>query len=126
MIHLPFYQIVNKYLKIIDIILTMDFNFLSNNTSSTEDLNTNITIRVQQRNGRKSWTIIEGLDKIVNIDMKSLLKLIKKKLCCNGAIKSNKDLETIIQCQGDHRYKLKDLIMSKYKIQEHCIHIHGF
>ena len=119
MIHLPFYQIVNKYLKIIDIILTMDFNFLSNNTSSTEDLNTNITIRVQQRNGRKSWTIIEGLDKIVNIDMKSLLKLIKKKLCCNGAIKSNKELETIIQCQGDHRDKLKDLIMSKYKIQEH-------
>ena len=42
-----------------------------------------IHIRVQQRNGRKCITTIQGLD--AALDLKKILKAIKKDQCCNGS-----------------------------------------
>ena len=42
-----------------------------------------IHIRVQQRNGRKCITTVQGLD--AALDLKKILKALKKAECCNGS-----------------------------------------
>jgi translation initiation factor 1 (eIF-1/SUI1) len=61
--------------------------------------------------------------------MKNSLKFIKKNLCCNGSMKKNKESEeqeTFLQFQGDHRDKIKTILVDRYHIQEDSIKIHGF
>ena len=58
-------------------------------------------IRLQQRNGRKSLTIIQGLNK--KLDIEKITKSLKKEFCCNGCITNDSDLGKIIQLQGDQR-----------------------
>jgi len=109
----------------------MEFN-LNNNINSganliNDKLDFKINIRVQQRNGRKSWTIVEGLNNIENINIKKMSKYLKKKLCCNASIKkSDIDDSNILQLQGDHRNEIKEYLMVAKKILEKNIIIHGF
>merc|ERR1719201_1535084 len=63
-----------------------------------EDL---IHIRVQQRNGRKCITTVQGLDQ--NLDLKKIIKAIKKAHCCNGTIVEDEDMGQVLQFQGDQR-----------------------
>ena len=45
----------------------MNFSFDDNNSTKElfESIDLKINILVQQRNGRKSWTLIEGLENII-------------------------------------------------------------
>lgn len=63
-----------------------------------EPVRTKIHIRVQQRNGRKSWTIIEGIME----DHEVILRQMRKKLCVGGSLVRDEEL-VIIQLQGDVR-----------------------
>ena len=83
---------------------------------------------LQQRNGRKYWTIVEGLNTIDNLSLKDFVKVIKKNLCCNGSIHTDSDnSENIfVQFQGDHRNNIKDLLIKKYNISDERILIHGY
>ena len=106
----------------------MDLNF-GNDIIDTDfdELVFKINIRVQQRNGRKSWTMVEGLENIKDIDLKKFNKFIKKSLCCNGSIKkSDVNNEKILQFQGDHREDIKKIIIQQFQISEENIIIHGF
>jgi translation initiation factor SUI1 len=47
------------------------------------DVGTLVHIRVQQRNGRKCITTVQGLDS--QLDLKKILKAVKKAECCNGS-----------------------------------------
>lgn len=60
-----------------------------------------VHIRVQQRNGRKNITIIQGLDD--DLDLKKIMKAMKHKFACNGAILKDRNGEDVIQLQGDMR-----------------------
>ena len=106
--------------------------FRLNNDDSNEILeNSNfdfkINIRIQQRNGRKSWTIVEGLSNIKNFNFKKTSKYLKKQLCCNATIKtSDVDGSKILQFQGDHRKDIKEYLIIVKKILEKNIIIHGF
>ena len=60
-----------------------------------------IHIRVQQRNGRKCITTIQGLD--AQLDLKKILKAIKKAECCNGTVVTDDDMGEVLQLQGDQR-----------------------
>ena len=74
----------------------MEVNF--NNESLEIKSKDKITITKQQRNGRKSWTIIEDFAQTLEADqIKNFIKQVKKKKCCNGSLKDG----TIIQFQGD-------------------------
>lgn len=44
-------------------------------------------IRIQQRNGRKSLTTVQGLPK--SFDLKKTLKIVKKEFSCNGSIEED-------------------------------------
>lgn len=87
-----------------------------------------IHIRVQQRNGRKCITTIQGLD--ADLDLKRICKAMKKAFNCNGSITIDEEMGEIVQLQGDQRVNTKDWMMeqeivSKAEADERLV-IHGF
>lgn len=102
----------------------MEFNFDNSSDSEEETIEKCVDIFIEQRNGKKSWTKIHGLNNY-NIDLKPHLKNIKKLLCCNGAIKDDNNNKIII-LQGDHRLTYKRFLINNNNIRENFINIHGF
>jgi len=68
-----------------------------------------IHLRVQQRNGRKSITTVQGLSS--DLDLKKIVKAVKKKYNCNGCIVEDEKLGQILQFQGDHRDSLTTFLV---------------
>ncbi|KAJ7940781.1 translation initiation factor SUI1 [Mycena leptocephala] len=68
-----------------------------------------IHIRIQQRNGRKTLTTLQGLPK--QYDAKKLLKAFKKRptigFACNGTLVDDEKMGQVIQLQGDQRSTVK-------------------
>ncbi|KAH6630159.1 translation initiation factor SUI1-domain-containing protein [Chaetomium sp. MPI-SDFR-AT-0129] len=89
-----------------------------------------IHIRIQQRNGRKTLTTVQGIP--TKFDHKKILKVIKKEFACNGTIISSaesKGMGEVIQLQGDHRLKIKEFLADAdagLGLDEKTIKIHGF
>jgi translation initiation factor 1 len=85
-----------------------------------------IHIRLQKRNARKSFTIIEGLKLDVDETTK-FLKKMKIMFCCAGYLKNIDEFGgEVIQMSGDNRHKIKDFIIKEYKYNGDDISIHGF
>jgi translation initiation factor 1 len=93
---------------------------------------------LQQRNGRKTLTTVQGLpDKY---DPKKLLKAMKKEFACNGHVVASADdsddestpapttgkagtgkthdFGRVLQFQGDQRMKVKDFLVSSGLVSE--------
>ncbi|KAF9996055.1 Eukaryotic translation initiation factor eIF-1 [Entomortierella chlamydospora] len=83
-----------------------------------------IHIRIQQRNGRKTLTTIQGLPK--TFDQKRMLKVFKKDFACNGTLVDDEELGSVIQLQGDQRTKVLNLLTTEGGIDKKQIKIHGF
>ncbi|XP_066309864.1 protein translation factor SUI1 homolog isoform X4 [Miscanthus floridulus] len=60
-----------------------------------------VHVRIQQRNGRKSLTTVQGLKKEYSYN--KILKDLKKEFCCNGTVVQDPELGQAIQLQGDQR-----------------------
>lgn len=82
-----------------------------------------VHIRLQQRNGRKSLTTVQGLDE--KLDLGKLTKAFKKEFCCNGCVVENKELGRIIQLQGDQREKVKSFLADEEIAAKKMIKVHG-
>ena len=86
-----------------------------------------IHIRIQQRNGRKTLTTIQGLPR--RFDQKKILKVIKKKFACNGTIVEDSDLGEVIQLQGDQRKAIHEFLLDKTEglgMDGKLVKVHGF
>ncbi|KTW31863.1 protein translation factor sui1 [Pneumocystis jirovecii RU7] len=83
-----------------------------------------IHIRIQQRNGRKTLTTVQGLP--VEYDQKRILKVLKKDFACNGTIVKDGEMGDVIQLQGDQRLKVMEFLTSQLPIQKKLVKIHGF
>ena len=84
-------------------------------------------IRIQQRNGRKGITMIEGWEE--DLDVKRICKAMRSAFSCNGNILEDKDSGIILQLQGDQRENAKAWILHQEiisKSEEDRIVIHGF
>jgi len=93
--------------------------FLSKNIIANK-----IHIRAQQRTSKKYITIIEGLPEDLNL--KQIIKKMKKKFVCNGTILKNDNDEKIINLSGDQRHKAKYFLIN-YKISDkNDVIVHGF
>lgn len=69
----------------------------------------NIHIRKQMRNGRKCYTLVEGIPEIYN--HKKIIKYLKKQLTTNGTVISQtEDHGPILQLQGDKRLLIEDFL----------------
>mmetsp|Transcript_30904 Transcript_30904/g.69815 ORF Transcript_30904/g.69815 Transcript_30904/m.69815 type:complete len:119 (-) Transcript_30904:615-971(-) len=81
-----------------------------------------IHIRVQQRNGRKCITTVQGLPDA--LDMKKIVKAIKKAHSCNGTIVEDEEMGNVLQFQGDQRdavagFLVDNELCPKDKIKKH-------
>merc|ERR1712216_14034 len=95
--------------------------------TTTEDNANNdgyIHIRVQQRNGRKCITSVQGLDE--GFDKKKILKDLKKGLCCNGCVAKDDKAGCVLQLQGDQRKSVWQFLAEKGIAKKELIKLHGF
>ncbi|KAI8321393.1 eukaryotic translation initiation factor SUI1 [Martensiomyces pterosporus] len=81
-------------------------------------------IRIQQRNGRKTLTTLQGLPE--ELDLKKMLKFFKKEFACNGTIVEDEDLGEVIQLQGDQRVVLRDFLINEKIATKDKVKVHGF
>ena len=80
-------------------------------------------IRNQQRNGRKSLTIIEGLPD--DLDLQKILKVMRKMYSTNGTILKSEESGEVLQLNGDRRWDAHDFL-TKYNICEKSeLKVHG-
>ncbi|PHJ23266.1 translation initiation factor [Cystoisospora suis] len=82
-----------------------------------------IHIRNQQRNGRKSVTTVQGLDKA--FDLKKMVRALKKEFSCNGTVIEDPEHGSIIQLQGDQRNAVKEFLEREGICSVDQIRIHG-
>merc|ERR1712167_151897 len=82
-----------------------------------------VHIRVQQRNGRKCITTVQGL--AADLDIKKILKYIKKSFNCNGAVVDDK-AGAVIQLQGDQRDNVKKFLTTENICIAEEVKVHGF
>jgi len=78
-----------------------------------------VHIRVQQRTQRQYITTIQNLPTL--IDLKKLLKILKKKFCCNGTIEEN-----AIILQGDQRTNVANYLLNEKLCTRSEIKVHGY
>ncbi|KAK8931047.1 hypothetical protein KSP39_PZI016943 [Platanthera zijinensis] len=83
-----------------------------------------VHIRVQQRNGRKSLTTVQGLKKAFS--KTKILKDLKKEFCCNGTVVEDPELGQVIQLQGDQRKNVSTFLIQAGIVKKEQIKIHGF
>lgn len=83
-----------------------------------------LDIRIQQRNGRKTLTTVQGIPK--EIDPKRVLKAFKKEFACNGTVIEDENMGEIIQLQGDHRVKVSQFLVEQGLAKKENVKIHGF
>ena len=89
-----------------------------------EDSGSKVHIRIQQRNGRKSITTVQGLED--DLDLKKILRSFKKNFKCNGAITDHKRYGEVIQLQGDLRSQVRDFLVDHQICTMEQVQIHGF
>jgi len=83
-----------------------------------------IHIRIQQRNGRKTLTTIQGISQ--EFDKKKLVRAFKKEFACNGTVVEHPEYGEVIQLQGDQRNNVC-LFLTKIGIaKEDQLKVHGF
>ncbi|THG23468.1 hypothetical protein TEA_020373 [Camellia sinensis var. sinensis] len=71
-----------------------------------------VHVRIQQRNGRKSLTTVQGLKK--EFSYNKILKDLKKEFCCNGTVVQDPELGQVIQLQGDQRKNVSAFLVQYY------------
>ena len=88
-----------------------------------KSLSSTIHIRVQQRNGRKCITTVQGIPE--SFDLKKILKYAKKAFSCNGSITED-DNGRVMQLQGDKRKDVQNFFVIENIFDKDEIKVHGF
>merc|ERR1711979_121400 len=83
-----------------------------------------IHVRIQQRNGRKTLTTVQGLSD--ELDLKKIVKACKKEFACNGTVVEHSEYGEVIQLQGDQRTKIVDWLAANGIAKKSQIKLHGF
>mmetsp|Transcript_13516 Transcript_13516/g.20392 ORF Transcript_13516/g.20392 Transcript_13516/m.20392 type:complete len:106 (-) Transcript_13516:225-542(-) len=88
-----------------------------------EENQTRVHIRVQQRNGRKCVTTVQGLAD--DLDLKKILKYVKKMFNTNGTVVKD-EMGDVIQLQGDQRKAISRFLTEFKIVPKNRIIEHGF
>ncbi|KGQ01172.1 translation initiation factor SUI1 [Paracoccidioides lutzii Pb01] len=126
----PFFKSVvtkNGFMSIENLKTFDPFAEADEDTGDTKQSQNYIHIRIQQRNGRKTLTTVQGLPK--KFDQKKILKVIKKKFACNGTIVNDSEMGEVIQLQGDQRKDVQEFLVDKkegLELDAKTIKVHGF
>merc|ERR1712228_931053 len=102
-----------------------DFDaFTDNNTDNISPQKDIIHIRIQQRNGRKTLTTVQGLAE--EYDLKKIIKVCKRHFACNGTVVDHPEWGEVIQFQGDQRDNINRFLLGVKLARIEQIKIHGF
>eukprot|EP00484_Ammonia_sp_Unknown_P017317 CAMPEP_0197031806 /NCGR_PEP_ID=MMETSP1384-20130603/10683_1 /TAXON_ID=29189 /ORGANISM="Ammonia sp." /LENGTH=106 /DNA_ID=CAMNT_0042461381 /DNA_START=53 /DNA_END=373 /DNA_ORIENTATION=- len=88
-----------------------------------EENQSRVHIRVQQRNGRKCVTTVQGLAD--DLDLKKILKYVKKMFNTNGTVVKD-EMGDVIQLQGDQRKAISRFLTEFNIVPKSQITEHGF
>lgn len=83
-----------------------------------------IHIRIQQRNGRKTLTTVQGIAK--EYDLKKIARAFKKEFACNGTVVEHAEYGEVIQMQGDQRENAKQFLITLGLAKDDRLKVHGF
>ena len=83
-----------------------------------------VHIRIQQRNGRKTLTTIQGLS--AKYDLKKIVRACKKEFACNGTVVEHPEYGEVLQLQGDQRHKICDWLTKTSLVKSDQLKVHGF
>ncbi|KAL6199368.1 hypothetical protein ACLB2K_029152 [Fragaria x ananassa] len=128
---LPLYVYVKRsfkqstYMVELDVVIPTAFDpFAEARDADAPGAKEYVHIRVQQRNGKKCLTTVQGLKK--DFSYEKILKDLKKEFCCNGNVVQDKELGKIIQLQGDQRKNVLQFLIQARIVKKEQIKIHGF
>merc|ERR1719421_790977 len=101
--------------------MDQDFDVdVSSGFDGRDDGKAKVHIRVQQRNGRKSWTTVAGFPEKVKlpksgrelpVDFDKILRALKKGFKTNGVLIRDPEHGVIIQLQGDIRKDVAEFFL---------------
>ncbi|GFY60543.1 eukaryotic translation initiation factor eIF1 [Trichonephila inaurata madagascariensis] len=83
-----------------------------------------IHVRIQQRNGRKTLTTVQGISD--DYDKKKIVKACKKEFACNGTVVDHSEYGEVIQLQGDQRNNICQFLTKVGIAKAEQLKIHGF
>lgn len=83
-----------------------------------------VHIRIQQRNGRKTLTTIQGLSK--DYDLKKIVRACKKEFACNGTVIEHVEYGEVLQLQGDQRENICQWLTKSGLAKSDQLKVHGF
>ena len=83
-----------------------------------------VHIRIQQRNGRKTLTTVQGLSS--EYDFKKIVKVAKKEFACNGTVVEHPEYGEVVQLQGDQREKICQMLVNCGLVKLDQLKVHGF
>jgi len=83
-----------------------------------------VHIRIQQRNGRKTLTTVQGLSD--EYDLKKIIKVCKRHFACNGTVVDHPEWGEVIQFQGDQRDNISKFLLGVKLARQDQVKIHGF
>ncbi|OJJ43414.1 hypothetical protein ASPZODRAFT_154600 [Penicilliopsis zonata CBS 506.65] len=109
------------------LVVVYPFAEADEDTGETRTSQSYIHIRIQQRNGRKTLTTVQGLPK--KFDQKKILKVVKKEFACNGTIVNDTEMGEVIQLQGDQRKVVLNFLTEDeqgLKLDAKTVKVHGF
>jgi len=95
----------------------------ASHTDAGRDAGKKVHIRMQQRNGRKCITTIQGLAD--DLDIKLIARALKKTFQCNGSISMDPELGEILQLSGDQRANVRQFFIDEEVCYEDQIVVHG-
>jgi translation initiation factor 1 len=83
-----------------------------------------VHIRIQQRNGRKTLTTIQGLSS--DYDLKKIVRACKKEFACNGTVAEHPEYGEVLQLQGVQRTKICGWLTKTGLVRSDQLKVHGF
>nr|CAB3241520.1 eukaryotic translation initiation factor 1-like [Phallusia mammillata] len=83
-----------------------------------------IHIRIQQRNGRKTLTTVQGISE--DYDKKKIVRACKKEFACNGTVVDHSEYGEVLQLQGDQRQNIAEFLLNVGLAKKEQVKIHGF
>lgn len=101
-------------------------NFLNNIEDEITGKNKKVKmhLRLQQRNGRKCVTILEGI--FPDLDAKKILQKMKGQFACGGCVKKDDNENPVLTLTGDQRKEIIGYFLKKKYAEKSDFVVHGY
>ncbi|TXG67593.1 hypothetical protein EZV62_008868 [Acer yangbiense] len=111
-----------NYMVDLDVQIPSAYDPFSDTKDSAPGAKGYVHLRVQQRNGKKCLTTVQGLRE--DFSYQKILKDLKKEFCCNGNVVQDKVMGKVLQLQGDQRMNVLNFLVKGKIVDKEQIKIH--